>query len=176
VAYARLGAPGSAAARAHLSRFVLEEATVSTITETVREQMTTAWKAGDTDRRDALRLILSSFKNAEIEAGHALDDPEATRVLQKEAKQRRDSITEYEKHGRQDLADKEQVELVIIEEFLPKQLSDEEIRALATEVIAEVGASGPSDVGKVMRPLLAKVAGRADGGRVNKVAREILEG
>ncbi|MEX2032487.1 MAG: GatB/YqeY domain-containing protein [Dehalococcoidia bacterium] len=149
---------------------------MSTITETVREQMTTAWKAGDTDRRDALRLLLSSFKNAEIDAGHALDDAEATRVLQKEAKQRRDSITEYEKHGRQDLADKEHVELVIIEEFLPKQLSDEEIRALAVGVIAEVGASGPSDVGKVMRPLLEQVAGRADGGRVNKVAREILEG
>lgn len=149
---------------------------VSTIAETVREQMTVAWKAGDTDRRDALRLLLSSFKNAEIDSGHALDDAEATRVLQKEAKQRRDSIAEYEKHGRQDLADKEQVELVIIEEFLPKQLSDDEIRALASEVIAAAGASGSGDVGKVMRPLLEKIAGRADGGRVNKIAREILEG
>lgn len=149
---------------------------MSTIAETVREQMTVAWKAGDTDRRDALRLLLSAFKNAEIDAGHALEDAEAIRVLQKEAKQRRDSISEYEKHGRQDLADKEHVELVVIEEFLPKQLSDDEIRVLAAEVIASAGASGVGDVGKVMRPLLEKVAGRADGGRVNKIAREILEG
>ncbi len=149
---------------------------MATIPETIREQMTTAWKAGDTQRRDALRLLLAAFKNAEIELGHALDDAEATRILQKEAKQRRDSITEYEKASRQDLADKEQVELVVIEEFLPQQMSDDELRSLAREVIAEVGASGPSEVGKVMRPLLARVAGRADGSRVNQVAREILGG
>lgn len=149
---------------------------MATIPETIREQMTTAWKGGDTGRRDALRLLLSSFKNAEIDSGKPLTDDEAIRVLQKEAKQRRDSIEEYTKNNRGDLADKEQAELVIIEEFLPKQLDDDELRALAREVIAEVGAVGSADVGKVMRPLLAKVAGRADGGRVNKIAREVLEG
>jgi len=149
---------------------------VATISDTIREQMTAAWKGGDTVRRDALRLMLAAFKNAEIELGHPLEDDEAIRVLQKEAKQRRDSITEYEKANRADLAEKERVELVVIEEFLPQQLSDEDLQALAREVIAEVGASGPGDVGKVMRPLLARVSGRADGGRVNKVAREMLGG
>ena len=154
----------------------MKEAGVATITETIREQMTVAWKGGDHARRDTLRLLMSSFKNAEIETGNPLTDDEAIRVLQKEAKQRRDSIDEYTKNNRADLAEKEQAEQAVIDEFLPKQLDDDELRALAREVIAEVGASGAGDVGKVMRPLLAKVAGRADGGRVNKAAREVLEG
>jgi len=149
---------------------------VATIQETIREQMTTAWKGGDTERRDALRLLLSSFKNAEIDAGHTLTDDETIKVLQKEAKQRRDSIAEYEKASRADLAAKEQTELTVIEEFLPAQLSDDELNALAREVIAEVGASEPGDVGKVMRPLLERVSGRADGGRVNQAVRSILAG
>ena len=149
---------------------------MATIQETIREQMTTAWKGGDTERRDALRLLLASFKNAEIEAGHTLSDDETTRVLQKEAKQRRDSIAEYEKANRADLAAKEQVELVVIDEFLPAQLSDDELQTMAREVITEVGASAPGDVGKVMRPLLERVAGRADGGRVNQAVRSILAG
>lgn len=147
---------------------------MATLSETIREQMTTAWKAGELSRRDALRLILSAFKYAEIELGHSLEDGDAVRVLQKEAKQRRDSITEYEKAKRADLVAKEQAELTVIEEFLPQQMSDDDLRALVHEVVAETSASGPSDLGKVMRPLLAKVAGRADGARVNKMAREVL--
>ena len=162
---------------------------MATIQETIREQMTAAWKGGDTERRDALRLLLSAFKNAEIDLGHGfarereiehlghtLTDDETTKVLQKEAKQRRDSISQYEKASRNDLAEKERVELVVIEEFLPAQLSDEELATLAREVIAEVGASAPGDVGKVMRPLLERVAGRADGNRVNQAVRSILAG
>lgn len=147
---------------------------MATLADTIREQMTTAWKAGDLPRRDALRLLLSAFKYTEIELGHPLEDADTVRVLQKEAKQRRDSITEYEKANRADLVAKEQVELTVIEEFLPQQMSDDDLRALVREVIEEVGAAGPSDLGKVMRPLLAKVAGRADGGRVNQMAREFL--
>jgi len=149
---------------------------VATIQETIRTDMTTAWKGGDTERRDALRLLLAAFKNAEIDLGHTLTDDETLRVLQKEAKQRRDSITEYEKAARTDLADKEQVELTIIEEFLPAQLSDDELREMARAVIAEAGASGAGDVGKVMRPMLERVAGRADGSRVNQAVRDILAG
>lgn len=149
---------------------------MATIQETIREQMTAAWKGGDTERRDTLRLLLSSFKNAEIEVGHTLTDDETLKVLQKEAKQRRDSIAEYEKASRVDLAAKEQTELTVIEEFLPAQLSDEELETMARAVIADVGASGPSDVGKVMRPLLEQVAGRVDGGRVNQAVRSILAG
>lgn len=149
---------------------------MANLSETIREQMTTAWKAGDLQRRDALRLILSSFKYAEIDLGHPLEDADAIRVLQKEAKQRRDSIVEYEKAARADLVAKEQGELQVIEEFLPRQMSDEDLAALAREVIAETGAAGPSDLGKIMRPLLAKVAGRADGSRVNQIARDLLSG
>jgi hypothetical protein len=138
--------------------------------------MTTAWKAGDTVRRDALRLLIAALENARIEMGRLLEDADTIRVLQKEAKQRRDSITEYDKAGRSDLSAKEQQELDVITTFLPTQLSDDEIRDLARSVIAETGASGAGDVGKIMRPLIAKVAGRADGGRVNQIARELLGG
>lgn len=146
------------------------------IQETIRTEMTTAWKAGDTVRRDALRLLIAALENARIEAGRPLEDTDTIRVLQKEAKQRRDSITEYDKAGRSDLSAKEQQELDVITTFLPTQLSDDEIRELARGVIAETGASGAGDVGKIMRPLIAKVAGRADGGRVNQIARELLGG
>lgn len=144
------------------------------IQETVRTEMTMAWKAGDTVRRDALRLLIAALENARIEAGRPLEDVDTIRVLLKEAKQRRDSITEYDKAGRSDLSAKEQQELDVIVTFLPTQLSDDEIRELARGVIAETGASGAGDVGKIMRPLIAKVAGRADGGRVNQIARELL--
>lgn len=146
------------------------------IQETIRTEMTVAWKAGDTVRRDALRLLIAALENARIEAGRLLEDVDTIRVLQKEAKQRRDSITEYDKAGRSDLSAKEQQELDVITTFLPTQLSDDEIRELARGVIAETGASGAGDVGKIMRPLIAKVAGRADGGRVNQIARELLGG
>lgn len=147
-----------------------------TIAESIRSQMTAAWKANDTQRRDALRLLIAALDNARIELGHAPEDDEALRVLQKEAKQRRDSITEYERAGRADLVAKEQAELDVIEEFLPAQMSDDELRDLAREVIASVGATGPSDVGKVMRPLMERVGGRADGRRANEIARELLAG
>ncbi len=146
------------------------------IQDTIREQMTTAWKAGDTGRRDTLRLLIAAMENARIDLGRALEDADAIRVLQKEAKQRRDSITEYQKANRTDLVNQEQSELEVIAEFLPKQLDDDEIRELARAVIAETGASGAADVGKIMKPLIAKVAGRADGGRINAIARELLGG
>lgn len=145
-------------------------------TESIREAMTTAWKAGDTVRRDALRLMIASMENARIELGRALEEPDVTRVLQKEAKQRRDSITEYAKAKRQDLVDKEQAELDVIVEFLPQQMSEEELRAIVRSVIEEAGATSVNDLGKVMRPLMARLAGRADGAAANAIARDILQG
>lgn len=146
------------------------------IADTVRSEMTAAWKAGNTQRRDALRLVIAALENARIDLGHALTDDDTVRVLQKEAKQRRDSIEEFGAAGRQDLVAKEQGELDAISEFLPQQMSDEELRAIVREVIAEAGASAPGDIGKVMRPLMARIAGRADGGAANAIAREILAG
>lgn len=146
------------------------------IVERVRADMTAAMKSGDAPRRDTLRLLIAAFDNARIAAGHALDDEEALRALQREARQRRDSITEYEKAKRADLVDREQFELTVIEEYLPAALSDDDLWALARATIDETGAAGPGDLGKVMGPLMARVAGRADGKRANEIVRELLTG
>jgi uncharacterized protein YqeY len=144
------------------------------LVQTIRSDMTAAWRAGDTQRRDTLRLVIAAFENARIAAGHELSDEEAITTLQREAKQRRDSIEQYAAGGRQDLVDAEQAELDIIASYLPAALSDEELAELTRNVIADVGASGPGDLGKVMGPLMKQVAGRADGSRVNALAREML--
>ncbi len=144
------------------------------IVETIRSQMTEAMKSGDSRRRDIMRLLLSALNYAQIDAGHELSDDEAVTTLQREAKQRRDSAEEYRKGDREDLASAEQEELDVISTFLPAGLTEEEVAALVGEVIAEVGASGAGDVGKVMRPLMERVAGRADGKRVSEQVREQL--
>ena len=146
------------------------------IADTVRTEMTTAWKAGNTQRRDALRLLIAALENARIDLGHPLTDEDTTRILQKEAKQRRDSITEFSAAGRMDLVAKEQGELDAIAEFLPQQMGEDELRTIVAEVIAEAGATSAADLGKVMRPLMARLGGRADGGAANAIAREILGG
>lgn len=145
-----------------------------TLVQTVRDDMTAAWRAGEVRRRDTLRLVIAAFENARIAAGHELSDAEAVTTLQREAKQRRDSMEQYGAGGRQDLVDAEQAELEIISSYLPASLSDDELAELTGAVILEVGASGPGDLGKVMGPLMARVAGRADGGRVNALVREML--
>lgn len=149
---------------------------MAAIAEAIRTQMTAAWKAGQTARRDALRLLIAALEYARIDLGHPLTDEDTTRVLQKEAKQRRDSIAEFQQAGRADLVAKEQSELDVITEFLPQQLSEEELRAVVREVIAEVGAQGAGDLGKVMRPLMARLAGRGDGRLANEIARQVLAG
>ena len=136
--------------------------------------MVAATKSGDRPRRDTMRLLMAAVENGRIEAGHDLDDDEALKVLQKEAKQRRDSIAEYTKGGRDDLVAGENAELAIIQEFLPEQLDDDAVRKLAAETIAEVGATGMDDLGKVMGPLISKLDGRADGRAANTAVRELL--
>ena len=106
--------------------------------------------------------------------GHELADDESLKVLQREAKQRRDSIEEFAKGGRDDLVAKERDELGVIEGFLPAQMPEDELRAIVQSTIAEAGASGPDDLGKVMGPLMGKLAGRADGKLANQIVRELL--
>jgi uncharacterized protein YqeY len=144
------------------------------LVQTIRDDMTVAWRAGDVDRRNTLRLLIAALDYARIAAGHDLSDQEAVIALQREARQRRDSIEQYRAGGREDLAGHEQTELDIINAYLPADLTDEELAALVREAIAEAGAAGPSDLGKVMGPLMKRVAGRAEGGRVNAVVREML--
>ncbi len=144
------------------------------IVETVRSELTAAMKAGDARRRDIMRLLLAALGNARIEAQHDLSDDEAVRVLQREAKQRRESIEEYRKGGRDDLVHVEQRELEVIDAFLPAPLSEQEASEMARSVIAEVGAGGPGDVGKVMGPLMRRIDGRFDGRRANELVQELL--
>ncbi len=149
---------------------------MSEVAEAIRDDVKQAMRDRDAERRDALRLLVAAIDNARIEAQHDLGDDEVVRVLQKEAKQRRDSIEEFERAGRDDLVGREQVELDIITTYLPAGLSDAALGALVDETIAEVGAAGPDDLGKVMGPLMAKVAGRADGHEANTLVRERLAG
>lgn len=144
------------------------------IVETLRSELTVAMKAGDTRRRDMMRLLLAALGNARIEAQHDLSDDEAIRVLQREAKQRRESIEAYRDGGRDDLVHAEQRELELIDSFLPAPLSEQEASEMVRSVIAEVGAGGPGDVGKVMGPLMKRIDGRFDGRRANELVRELL--
>jgi uncharacterized protein YqeY len=136
----------------------------------------------DDTRKRTIRSVIAAIKKAETEldasgARVSLDsDQDILGVIAKEAKQRRESIVEYQRAGRQDLVEAESAELAILEDYLPRQLSREEIEAEARQVIAEVGASGPRDIGKVMKPLIGKLRGRADGKLVNQVVRELLAG
>jgi uncharacterized protein YqeY len=144
------------------------------LTQTIRADMTAAWRAGDVRRRDTLRLVIAAFDYARIAAGHDLSDDEAVATLQREARQRRDSIEQYSAGGRDDLVRAEQEELDIITAYLPASLTDDELAALVRTAILEAGASGPGDLGKVMGPVMKQVAGRAEGGRVNALVREML--
>ena len=144
------------------------------LVENIRGELTAALRSGDTKRRDTLRLVIAGFDNERIRLGHPLADDEALAVLRREAKQRRESIEEFQKGGRADLVAVEQGELEIISSYLPAELTDDELQRAAREVIATMGASGPGDIGKVMGPLMQHLAGRADGRRVNALVRELL--
>lgn len=133
-----------------------------------------AMKSKNNERRDVLRNLLSAIKQVEIDTQKEVDPAVALDVLQKEAKKRRETIDEASKAGRDDLVEESQRELVIIEEFLPPQLSADEIKVIVLEIIAEVGATSAKDINKVMGPLMQRVKGLADGKLVNQVVREVL--
>jgi len=135
-----------------------------------------ALKEGDEIRKGAIRLLMSVVHNAEIEKGEPLDDAGVLGVIAKQVKQRHESAEEFRKGGRQDLVDKEEAEAVILQKYLPPAMPREEIEAAARKVIAEVGAQGPRDMGKVMGPLTAQLRGRAGGGEISAVVRELLAG
>lgn len=142
--------------------------------EKLLQDMKEAMKARDKLRLSTIRMLNSLIKNAEIEKRKNLTDGEITQLLMKYAKQRRESIEMYEKGGRQDLVDKEKTELRIVESYLPKQLTEAELKRLVKEAIESTGANSPKDIGKVMKYVMPKVEGKADGSAVNKIARELL--
>ncbi len=133
-----------------------------------------ALKNKDNHRRDVIRNLNSAFKQVEVDERRELTAEDALAIVHKEAKRRRESIEEYGKGGRDDLVQEEQADLAIIEEFLPQQLSAEEITVIVKEVIAQVGVTSSADIGKVMGPIMARVKGIADGKLVNQIVKEQL--
>jgi uncharacterized protein YqeY len=146
------------------------------LSERLTEDMKAAMKAGPAGklRLDTIRFIKAALKNAEIDKKAPLTDEDILGVITKQVKQLKDSIAEFEKGGRQDLVEKAQAELEVLTSYLPQPLSADEVRELARQVIAEVGAQGPKDMGKVMGPLVARTKGRADGKLVNQIVKELL--
>ncbi len=144
--------------------------------EQLNADLKTAMREGDTDKRNTLRMLLAAIKQVEVDEQVTLDDEGVQAVLSKQAKQRRESMEHATKAGRSEMAKAEEAELVIIEAYLPKMMSEEEIRVIAGEVIAAVGASNMKDMGRVMGQLMPELQGQADGGTVSKVVRQLLQG
>jgi len=145
-----------------------------TLKERITEDMKTAMRAGEKDRLATIRLVLSAVKQIEVDERIVLDEPRMLAVLEKMAKQRKESIAEFEKGGRADLVAKETAELAIIKTYLPEQMSDAELDALIAEAIASTGAASVKDMGKVMGVVKAKAAGRADMGAVGARIKQKL--
>ncbi len=144
------------------------------LTEQLQADMKTAMRGGDTLRRDTLRMAMAAAQNAAKDKRAPLTDEETIEVLGREVKKRRESIAAYESAGRDDLAAKEQAEIDILAPYLPEQLGEEEIRALAREAVAASGATSPKDMGRVMSGLMPTLKGRADGKTVSRIVNEEL--
>jgi len=140
----------------------------------IKNEVKEAMKAKDTVRRDALRLLTSAFKQVEVDERIELDDAATLKIIQKQVKQRLDSLSQYKEAGRDDLAEKEQTEITIFEAYLPKQLSDDELTEKIKEIIAKVGAESMKDIGKVMGMASKELNGIADGKRINVCAKGLL--
>lgn len=142
--------------------------------EQINSDLKTSMKSGDKHRTETLRNLKSAIKYAEIEAHGALDDDGVLAVIAKQAKQRRDSIAEFEKANRTDLVEQENAELLLLEAYLPAQLSEADIQAKAAAVIAELGVSDAKGMGQVMKTLMPQLQGQADGKLVSQVVRQLL--
>ncbi len=140
----------------------------------ILDDVKAAMKAQDKPRLATLRLITAAIKQREVDERTEMDDAQVLSVLEKMIKQRRDSITQYEKAGRQELADQEKSEIAIIEDYMPEGLSEEEILAMVESAIAETGAASVRDMGKVMGLLKPQLQGRADMGKVGGLIKQKL--
>ena len=138
------------------------------------EDLKDAIRGGDERRKIAIRLVVAGVKNAEVAQGAALDDSGVLKVISKEANRRRESIDQFRKGNRPDLVAQEETELAILQTYLPPAVSRDEIVQAARAVIAQVGARGPADKGKVMPVLIGQLAGRAEGREINEVVTQLL--
>ncbi len=141
----------------------------------MRDDVAEAMRAGDKSRRDVLRMMLAAVKQEEVDEQIELDDDGVQSILIIQAKQRRESIADAEKANRPDLAAQEEAELRIIEDYLPGQLTEDEVRTVASAIIAELGASEMKDMGRVMGKLMPKLKGQADGRMVSQAVRDLLQ-
>lgn len=147
---------------------------MNNIREGLKQAMTDAAKGRDQVRLDTVRMVVSAIRYKEIEKKGLLENDELLRLISTLCKQRRESIEQFLKGGRQDLVDKETREIQILESFLPKQLSPTEVETLVKRVIGELGAAGPKDMGKVMKVVVSQVAGQADGKVVSEIVKKML--
>lgn len=145
-----------------------------TLVEKIRQDLKTAMKADERVRVSTLRLLLAALHNEEIELRRELRDEDAVRIIKRLVRQGRESIGEFHRGGREDLVKKEEAELEILKEYLPKMMEEEEIEKYVNETIAEVGASEPKDLGRVMAAVMPKLSGKAEGAVVNRIVREKL--
>jgi uncharacterized protein YqeY len=146
---------------------------LSLITE-IESEVTEAMRARDEQRRDALRLILSSLRSAEKELQRPLSDDEELQVLQRERKKRQEAAEAFRNGGREESAAGEEAELAILQEFMPEPISEEEVERIVDDAIAENGATSLRDMGRVMADVMPQIAGRADGSAVSQLVREKL--
>ena len=144
--------------------------------EKLMDDLKASMKSGNKQRKLTISLVRASIKNAEIAKQKTLDDAGVIDVIAKEARQRRESIAEFKKGNRPDLVAKEEAELAVLLEYLPQQISREEIIAAARQVITEVGAQGPGDKGTVMQKLMPQLKGKAEGGTINEIVTGLLSG
>lgn len=142
----------------------------------ITEDMKTAMRAKDSERLGTIRLLQAAMKQKEVDERITLDDAAIVAIVDKLIKQRKDSITAFEGAGRQDLADKEKAEMAVLQAYLPARMSEGEVTAAVKAIVAEVGASGPGDMGKVMGVVKTRLAGKADMGQVSAAVKAALAG
>ncbi|MFB5677265.1 GatB/YqeY domain-containing protein [Paenibacillus terreus] len=145
------------------------------LSERLNEDMKQAMKSKDKFKLSTIRMVRSTIKNLEIELKRDLDDTELLDILSREIKQRKDALQEFEKAGRDELAESNRAEIEILSQYLPAQLTEEEIKVIVQQTIQETGASSKADMGKVMAALMPKVKGRADGKLVNQTVQQFLQ-
>ncbi|HJF54298.1 MAG TPA: GatB/YqeY domain-containing protein [Limosilactobacillus coleohominis] len=143
--------------------------------DNLKKDMITAMKAKDKDTLSVVRMLKASVQNEQINLGHDLTPDEENALMAKEYKQRKDSMAEFEKGGRQDLVDATKKEMAVVAKYMPKQMSADEVEKVVEETIAEVNASSMKDFGKVMGAIMPKVKGKADGKVVNETVKKVLQ-
>ena len=146
------------------------------LVDRLREDLNQALRKGDKTRLSVIRLLISNINNAQIAKGAAVDDGDVVAVMNKQARQHRESIDAFRKGNRPDLTAKEEAELAVLTEYLPQQMSRDEIVDVARKVIEEVGAHSPGEKGKVMSKLMPHLKGKAPGAEINAVVTELLAG